>query len=120
MTQINLFRHATDIIDYQPGQIIFNTGDAGDVMYAVVEGTVDILVGENVIDSAEPGGIFGEMALVDGSPRSATARARTAVKLTPLGEKQFLRMVEQTPLFALQVMRIMSERLRRLIQASQR
>jgi len=116
MTAINLFRHADTVITFEAGQTIFEAGDQGDVMYAVLEGTVDILVGERVIDQAEAGGIFGEMALVDGSPRSASARARTSVKVTPVSEKQFLRMVEMTPHFALQVLRVMSERLRRLMQ----
>lgn len=118
MTQINLFRNAKERIDYTPGQVIFNEGDSASVMYAVIEGTVDIKLDDQVIDSAEPGGIFGEMALVDSSPRSATAVARTAVTLTPVDQKLFLRMVEQTPYFAVQVLTIMSERLRRLMQAT--
>lgn len=119
MTTIDLFRRSGDAITFQAGQVIFNQGDAGDVMYAVVEGDIDILLGDKVIDSAVPGGIFGEMALIDASPRSATARARTDCKLVPVDEKRFTFMVQQTPFFALQVMRIMSERLRRLMLASQ-
>jgi CRP-like cAMP-binding protein len=57
-------------------------------------------------------GIFGEMALIDGAPRSATAIAATDVKLVPVGEKQFLFLVSRTPYFALNVMRALARRLR--------
>lgn len=60
-----------------------------------------------------PGQIVGEMALVDHSPRSATAVARTSCKVVVVPEKRFLFLVQQTPFFALQVMRVMAERLRR-------
>jgi len=56
--------------------------------------------------------IFGEMALIDNEPRSATALAITDVELVPISEKQFLFLVSQTPYFALKVMRILAQRLR--------
>ena len=55
---------------------------------------------------------FGEMALVDKAPRSATAIAVTDVDLVPVGEKQFLCLVDETPYFALKVMRVLARRLR--------
>jgi CRP-like cAMP-binding protein len=58
--------------------------------------------------------IFGEMALVDKSVRSGTARAKTNCKVVPIDEKQFEFLVQQTPLFAIKVMRVMAERLRRV------
>lgn len=59
------------------------------------------------------GGIFGEMALIDGSPRAATARAKTACEVAPITEKSFLFLVHETPFFAIAVMRTLAERLRR-------
>jgi len=56
--------------------------------------------------------IFGEMALIDDEPRSATAIAATDVELVPVSEKQFLFLVSQTPYFALKVMRVLATRLR--------
>jgi CRP-like cAMP-binding protein len=53
------------------------------------------------------------MALIDSEPRSATAIAAADCKLAAIGEKRFLRLIEQTPIFALQIMRVMTERLRR-------
>ena len=56
--------------------------------------------------------IFGEMALIDSEPRSATAVAITDVELVPISEKQFLFLVSQTPYFALRLMRVLAQRLR--------
>jgi CRP-like cAMP-binding protein len=111
---ISLFRNATDCESFSAGQVIFQEGQPGDVMYAVSEGEVDILVRDKVIDTVGPGGILGEMALIDAKPRSATARARTDCKLVPISEKRFTFLVQQTPHFALQVMRVMADRLRRM------
>jgi CRP-like cAMP-binding protein len=65
-----------------------------------------------VLDTMGDNAIFGEMALVDPAPRSATAIAVTNVKLVPVAEKQFLFLVSRTPHFALNVMRILARRLR--------
>lgn len=65
--------------NYRPGEIIFSQGDAGDAAYLVHSGQVEISVGtknaEVVINVVPAGGLFGEMALIDHSPRMATARA---------------------------------------------
>ena len=113
MADITLFRNSTDFIEFTPGQVVFNEGDAGDKMYAVITGTVDIVKGGKVIDSAGADSIIGEMALIDQSPRSATAIARTACKLVPVDQKRFTFLVQQTPFFSIQVMRVMADRLRR-------
>ena len=68
--------------------------------------------GNRLLDTLEGKTIFGEMALVDGAPRSATAVAMTDVSLVPISEKQFLFLVSQTPFFALKVMRVLARRLR--------
>ena len=65
------------------------------------------------MDRLKAGSIFGEMALIDAEPRSGTAIAATDCKLAAIGEKRFLRLIEQTPRFALQIMRVITERLRR-------
>ena len=77
MTTLNLFRHTTDVESYAAGQVIFEKGQPGDVMYVVREGQVSIVLNGTEIDSAGPGGIIGEMALIDDQPRSATAIATT-------------------------------------------
>jgi len=98
---------------YAPGDVIFAEGDKGENMYVVRSGDVEIERNGKVIENLSGGGIFGEMALIDGSPRSATARAKTACELAPINEKGFLFLVHETPFFAIAVMRTLAERLRR-------
>jgi CRP/FNR family transcriptional regulator, cyclic AMP receptor protein len=94
------------------GQVLFNKGDAADRFYVVKSGELQILDGNRVFETVGPGGLVGEMALVDHSLRSATVRAVAASEVIPLDEKRFLFMVQQTPFFAVRVMRVMSARLR--------
>jgi CRP/FNR family transcriptional regulator, cyclic AMP receptor protein len=63
-------------------------------------------------ETVRENGIFGEMALIDSEPRSATVIAATDVDLVPVGEKRFLFLVGQTPFFVLKVMRVLAGRLR--------
>lgn len=105
--------HAEDYVTFRAGTRIFEEGQPGDYMYAVVEGEVEIVSKGKVLETTGAGGIVGELALLDRSKRSASAIARTDCRLVPVDEKRFQYMVQQTPFFALQVMRIMAERLRR-------
>jgi len=110
---INFFRHSTDFETFSAGQIVFKAGDPGDCMYSVIEGEIEILVNDQVVDTTGPGSVVGEMALLETAPRSATVRAKTDCKLVPINQKRFLFMVQETPNFALQMLRIMSDRLRK-------
>jgi CRP-like cAMP-binding protein len=89
-------------------------------MYVVTEGEVNILLGDQILDVLGPGGIFGEMALIDSSPRSASAIAKTDCKLVPVSRQRFTFLVQQTPYFSLEVMHVMAERLRRIMRAQRR
>lgn len=100
------------IVQFPKGSIIFKRAQAADTMYIVIDGIVQISAGENVIDLLGAGQIFGEMALIDGLPRSATATAHTDCKLIQIDERSFSYMVANTPYFALEVMRTLSGRLR--------
>lgn len=110
---LQLFRRAEDVEAFTAGQIIFNAGDPGALMYVVLKGEVEIMLNNKSIETIAPGGVFGEMSLVDQSPRSATATAKTDCVLAPISEKRFLFLVQETPFFALHVMGIMADRLRR-------
>jgi CRP/FNR family transcriptional regulator, cyclic AMP receptor protein len=77
-----------------------------------LEGEVEIRLGNRVLERLSRYSIFGEMALVDAVPRSATAVAVGDVKLVSVSEKQFLFLISNTPYFALNVMRVMAWRLR--------
>lgn len=108
-----LFSDSKIIDHFQPGDTVFAEGSAGNYMYVVVEGTVDIFVGDKLIDISGPGDLLGEMALIDSQNRSATAVARTESRLARVDENEFLSMVVDTPFFALHVMRVLVQRMRR-------
>ncbi len=99
---------------FTPGQCVFKAGDRGDTMYLVIEGQVEILVGSTTVEIAGPGSIFGEMALIDNAPRSATVAAKTDCRLVTVDQGEFLYMVSQGPFFALQVMKVLADRLRKM------
>ena len=98
---------------FEPGDVIFSAGDKGDKMYVIRSGEIEVERGGKIIETLSGGGIFGEMALIDGSPRAATARAKTACEVAPITEKTFLFLVHETPFFAIAVMRSLADRLRR-------
>jgi len=81
------------IRQFKAGDVIFTEGDPAAELF-----------GNRVLEKLGRYGIFGEMALIDAAPRSATAVAATDVKLVAVGEKQFLFLVSDTPFFALNVM----------------
>jgi CRP/FNR family transcriptional regulator, cyclic AMP receptor protein len=109
-----LFRFATDTRVFSAGQTIFREGEAGDHLYVVQQGEVELRVHDRIVAVVGPSGILGEMALIDRKPRSATAVATIDSVLVPVDEAHFLRLVQQTPNFALQVMRVMADRLRKM------
>lgn len=99
------------------GEVIFKKGDTGKVMYGIIEGTVEMYVNSRVIEVIEKGDIFGQGALVhEDYLRASTAVARTDCQLACLDREHFLFAVQQTPMFALEVMRSYSDRHRRLKQ----
>jgi CRP-like cAMP-binding protein len=93
---------------------IFVQDDDGDCMYVVRTGKVGITAGGAVLEAVGPNGTFGEMALLDHAPRSATAVAREATEVAVIDEKAFLYLVEKNPTFALDLMRGLARRLRRM------
>jgi CRP-like cAMP-binding protein len=117
MNLANLFENSKDAKDYPAGTTVFAQGDPRDVMYVVLEGELDLQRGGQTLETASAGAIVGEMALIDkDAPRSATAIAKTNCRLVPIDERRFEWMVAETPFFALHVMRILVDRLRRTTQ----
>lgn len=109
-----LARNGVKLQTFQAGEKIFVTDDEAAVMYVVREGKVNIMASGVVLESIGPGGLFGEMALIDGAPRSATAIAIEETEAAPIDRQAFLFMVRQSPDFALEVMSVLAARIRRM------
>ena len=112
-TKITLFDGSKDAHTVEAGEIVFHEGDAGDAMYAVLSGRLEVVRGGAVIDAVGPGDIIGELAIVDESPRSATLVAAEPSSVVKVDKQRFLFLVQEHPTFAMQVMQIMADRLRR-------
>jgi CRP/FNR family transcriptional regulator, cyclic AMP receptor protein len=108
-----LLRPEVPTRNFASGDTIFSEGDYADEFFVVVRGKVEIRNGSRSLEVLGPKGIFGEMALIDDSPRSATVVALTDVTVAPIKEAQFLFLVKHMPMFALKVMRVLAKRLRR-------
>lgn len=114
MTTIDLFQHSGDALSYSAESTIFNSGDPMDYAYVVINGEVDLILNGTTVETVGPGGIFGEMALIEQKPRVASAIVRTDCRVVRIDERQFMFLVQVTPNFAIRVMRILAERLRRM------
>jgi len=112
----DLFKHETETVNFGVGDIILKCGELSDVMYVLIEGEAEIKLGDQVVYQAKPGTLLGELALIDHTPSSTDVVAKTACRLVSIDERRFLFLVQQTPNFALDVMKVIAERLRAMNQ----
>ncbi len=99
---------------FDAGEKIFLQDEAGDYMYAVKTGKVNIITYGTVLENVGPHGLFGEMALIDDSPRSAAAIAAEDTEVAAIDKKAFLMLVGHEPKLALKIMSLLAERIRRM------
>lgn len=111
---VSIFQKQPDPQEFLAGQVIFAEGQPGDFMFGLVEGEVDILVNGKVVETIEAGEVFGTGVLVGVKDRTYTAIAKANSQLAYLDEQRFLFAVQETPMFALNVIKNYSERLTRL------
>jgi CRP-like cAMP-binding protein len=114
MNAADLFKHETETTDLATGDILFKEGDAGDCMFVLLEGSVDIMVGDVTVENSTIGALLGEMALIDRSPRVATVVATKPSRLARVDERRFNFIIQQNPFFARHVMKVLVDRLRHM------
>jgi len=112
-----LTRRGVPIQHFDAGEKIFLEDDTGECMYVVRSGTVDVITFGSVLETIGPGGMFGEMALIDDGPRSAAALASQPTEVAAIDKAIFLQLVREEPGFALRIMRLLTERIRRVVQS---
>ena len=110
--KFGLFRNAPNTTLFPVGATIFQEGDKGDSMFAIKRGKVAIMVGGNTVDVLREEELFGEMALLEHTTRAATVVALEETELVEVDKAHFYILVRQNPHFALQLMQLLSERLR--------
>ena len=114
MNFAELFHHEGDLYELPAGHALFKEGeDQNGYMYVLMSGVAEIWVNGRMMETAQPGTLLGEMAMIDDGPRSATVVARNNCRLLPVDRHRFNFMIQQTPNFAQNVMRVIANRLRR-------
>ncbi len=102
-------------VGYQPGEIIFCEYEPGDAFYLIQQGRVQIskIMGdiEKTVDVLQPGEIFGEMAILEEAPRSATAIAVERVKCLEFNRENFEILMRGNPAIALKLLKLFTKRI---------
>ncbi len=112
---VKILQNNSHIKSFRAGEIIFHQGTEGNVMYGIIDGEVEMLVNDKVVETIKQGDVFGQGALVHSDNlRTSTAKAKTDCQIACLDQQGFLFAVQETPMFALEVMRSYSDRLRHL------
>lgn len=112
---LKIFAAAPNLQSFAAGETIFQEGDTGDVLFGLIEGEVEFTLHGKIIEVLTTGDVFGQGALVhEDHRRESTAIAKTAVKLATIDREHFLFAVQQSPIFALEVLRSYSDRFRHL------
>jgi len=114
----DLFRKDSDAMQLAPGDFLFREGDKRDVMYVLLEGEMDIRLGDYVVETAGPGGLIGVIALLDDNPRDTNAVAKTACRLATVDQRRFHFLLQQHPQFSTHVMKELAHRLRHMTVAA--
>jgi CRP-like cAMP-binding protein len=105
------------LVKYKAGRPVFLKDDPGNVADLVKAGRIEVREGGRALETVGPGEIFGELALVDDQPRTASAVAVGPTELIVIDRASFERLVREQPDFATDVMRVMARRLRRTAAA---
>ncbi len=99
------------------GGIVFNKGEAGECMYIVQSGVIEMMIGDKVIETIGANQALGFMSMIDDQPRSSTARAREACELSLIDPRTFRFMIDEVPNFATYIMGVLARRIRGMSKA---
>lgn len=114
MSVRGVFASANERREYAPGDVIFAEGDQSHHMFGVISGEVELRKGDAAVLTVGPEATFGELGVIDGSERSLSAVAVEPTVVAVIDERTFLYMVQETPMFAIQVMKSLAARIREM------
>ena len=104
----------TDVVTFKPGQTIVQEGMLGETMFVVLSGEAVVMHGQRRLGTLRPGDHFGELAAIDGSPRSASVTALTPVAAIRLFRRTLFSMLKAEPQLSLKILDAMVRRIRDL------
>lgn len=107
-----MFQDWKDVEEYRARSVIYSERDPADALYVVLAGRVELKRRGHSLGVAEEGGVFGEMAVLEGATRNATAVARTKVRVARLDREQMEDMMRRDTAFSMHVMAELASRLR--------
>ena len=119
ITELAAVASVTEEIVFQPDETVIKEGEPGETMYLILEGEVSVNKGQEQgreieLDRISAGDYFGEMALFEDIPRSATIRTQKETRLLMLHKREFAEIVREYPQIALHICRVLGARLRKL------
>jgi CRP-like cAMP-binding protein len=113
--RLKLLAFTSDLVSYESGQVLFKQGDRGDAAYVVLSGSADVLIdspsGQITVDTVEPNDIVGEIAILCDVARTATIKTTAPVEALRLRKDHFLRLLAEFPEMAIEIMRVLADRL---------
>jgi CRP/FNR family transcriptional regulator, cyclic AMP receptor protein len=105
-------RNAGVNMTFPAGSIMFNEGDAGNCLYVLQSGVVEMIIHDKVVDICGPNEAIGFMSVIDGKPRSSTARVKETADVSVIDQRKFRFMIDEVPNFAKYIMDAMAHRIR--------
>jgi CRP/FNR family transcriptional regulator, cyclic AMP receptor protein len=114
---VEIFQKQPELKTFHAQETIFQAGDEADYMYGIISGEVDMQHHGKILETLKPGDIFGVGGIIEAGQRLNTAIAKTDCQLAYLDRQHFLFAVQETPMFAIEVMRHYSLRLHHLEKA---
>ncbi len=126
--RLKLIAYTAEIVRFEPGEVIVQQGDPADAVYVIAEGEAEVSLADTAgqtirLGTMGPHSLFGEIAVLCRSRRTATVRAKERVVTLKIPAKVFLDLVRQSPDIAMQVMTVLAQMLERstaLLQQHQR
>lgn len=115
--KLKLLAFSSERLSFASGQVLFRQGEAGDAAFVIIAGSADVIVdtpaGEVVVASVGRNDFVGEISILCDVPRTATIRAKEQLETLKVSKEHFLRLLHDFPNMAVEVMRVLAERLGR-------